>query len=54
MNFKKIAGWAVVIFLVWFLVSNPTGAAHALTGLLHTAKGVGNSLSTFFTQMGWA
>ena len=51
MNAKKVIGWLVVIFLAWFLITNPTGAAHAMTNLLNALKGVGNSLATFFTSL---
>lgn len=48
MEIKKIAGWAVVIFLAYYLLTTPTGAADAmqnLFGLLHTAW---HNLSNFF------
>jgi hypothetical protein len=51
MNAKKIAGWAVVVFLVWYLITNPTGAAHAMTRLMHFLKQVGNSIATFFNSL---
>jgi len=51
MNWKKALGWIVVIFLAWFLITNPTGAAAAVTNLLNALKGVGNSLATFFTSL---
>jgi hypothetical protein len=51
MNLKKVIGWAVVIFIAWFLITNPTGAAHVMTNLLNALKGVGNSLATFFTSL---
>lgn len=51
MNVKKVITWAVVIFLAWFLITDPQGAAHATTNLLNALKGVGNSLSTFFTSL---
>ena len=51
MNWKKVLGWAVVVFLAWFLITNPTGAAAAVTNLLNALKGVGNSLATFFTSL---
>ena len=28
MNVTRLAGWAVVIFAVWLIITNPTGAAH--------------------------
>ena len=51
MNVKKVVGWASVICIAWFLISNPTGAAHAATNLLNALRGVGNSLATFFTSL---
>jgi len=51
MNAKKIAGWAIIIFLAWYLITNPTGAAHAMTNLVHALKGVGNSIATFFNSL---
>jgi hypothetical protein len=51
MNVKKVLGWAVVIFLAWFLITNPTGAAHWMTNLLNALKGIGNSLATFFSSL---
>ncbi len=51
MNWPKVIKWAVVIFAAWFLITNPHGAANAVTSLLNTLKGVGNSLSTFFTSL---
>ncbi len=51
MNWKKVLGWLVVIFLIWFLITNPTGAAAAVTNLLNALKSVGNSLATFFTSL---
>jgi hypothetical protein len=48
---RKLLTWAVVAFVAFYLVSDPTGAAHfarsALDGL-HTAAG---SLSTFLTSI---
>jgi len=52
MNVRKVVGWGTVIFLAWFLITNPTGAAHAMTNLLGALKNAGNSLSTFITSLG--
>jgi hypothetical protein len=51
MSWKKVLGWLVVIFLVWFLITNPTGAAAAVNNLLNALRGIGNSLATFFTSL---
>ncbi len=39
MNIKTIAGWAVVAFIVWWVIEQPANAAH----LVHN---IGNFLST--------
>lgn len=51
MNVKKILGWGVVLFLAWFLITNPTGAAGVVTNILNGLKHAGNSLSTFFLSL---
>ncbi len=51
MNWRKILGWLVVIFLVWFLVTNPAGAAAAVNNVLDALKNVGSSLATFVTSL---
>ena len=46
MNLKTIAGWAVVAFLIWWVIEQPTGAAHVVhnigTFLSTTAAGISN------------
>jgi hypothetical protein len=51
MNVKKVLGWTVVIFLAWYLVTNPTGAAHAMSNLLGLLGNAGNALATFFNSL---
>ena len=45
-NLKTIAGWAVVAFLIWWVIEQPTGAAHVVhnigTFLSTTAAGISN------------
>ena len=48
---KKIAGWAVVVFIAWFLITNPHSAAAAVTNLKDAAVGAATSLATFFTSL---
>ncbi len=38
MNAKKIASWAVVIFLAWYLFTQPAGRGHAVHNLLEPAQ----------------
>ena len=51
MNVKKVVTWAIVIFLVWYLVTDPTGAAHAMQNLFGLLRSAGNSLATFFNSL---
>lgn len=39
MNLKTIAGYAVIAFVVWWVIKEPTSAAHLVTN-------IGNFLST--------
>lgn len=48
----KILGWAVVIFVAFYLFTDPAGAAGAVHGLLGGLKGAGNSLATFVNSLG--
>jgi hypothetical protein len=51
MNWQKIIKWGIIIFIAWFLITNPTGAANAVTNLLNALKHVGSSLATFATSL---
>jgi len=48
---RKVITWAIVLFIVYYLVSNPSGAAgvvhHAFNGL----RSAGNSLSRFVSSL---
>ena len=51
MQVKKIAGWAVVVFLAYYLLTKPTGAANAVQNLLGLLKDAGSSLATFLNNL---
>jgi hypothetical protein len=51
MSLKKILGWAVVIFIAYYLFTQPTGAAGAMRGIFHLLTEAGNSLATFLTNL---
>ena len=48
---KKIITWAIVIFLVFYLLTQPQGAANVINGLLNLLKDAGNSLATFVNSL---
>jgi hypothetical protein len=51
MPMKKIVTWAVVVFLVYYLVTRPTGAASAMHSLFNVLKSAGSSLATFLNSL---
>lgn len=48
---KKIITWAIVIFLVFYLLTQPQGAANVINGILNLLKAAGNSLATFVNSL---
>jgi len=51
MQVKKIVGWAIVIFLVYYLVTKPVGAAAAMNTLFNMLRSAGSSLATFLNAL---
>jgi hypothetical protein len=48
---RKVLGWALVIFLIYYLATNPDGAAHALHSAFNGLKSAGNSMSRFVSKL---
>jgi hypothetical protein len=48
---RKILIWASVAFVIYYLATSPTGAAHVVTGALSWLKSAGNSLSAFLNHI---
>jgi len=48
---KKIITWAIVIFIVFYLLTQPQGAANVINNLLHLLRNAGNSLATFVNSL---
>jgi hypothetical protein len=51
MQVKKIVTWAIVVFLAYYLLTKPTGAANAMHNLLNLLKQAGSSLATFLSSL---
>jgi hypothetical protein len=49
---RKLAGWAVLAFIAFYVLSDPVGAAHTVGGLLGDLAGAGHSLAAFANQRG--
>lgn len=48
---RKILTWAIVIFVAFFLLTQPHGGANIIRGLLTLLKDAGNSLATFVNSL---
>ncbi len=48
---RKVITWAIVIFIVYYLVSNPHGASDVVQSALRGLRSAGNSLSTFVSNL---
>jgi hypothetical protein len=51
MQIKKIVGWAVVVFLAWYLITQPTAAGHAVHNLFSVLQRAGSSVATFLNSL---
>jgi hypothetical protein len=48
---KKVITWAIVIFIVYYLATDPNGAAGFLKSALHGLQDAGNSMSKFVNKL---
>jgi len=48
---SRIIGWALVAFIVFYLVTNPDGAAGFVHSVLDGLRNAGNSLSRFVDHL---
>jgi hypothetical protein len=51
MNLKKIIQWAIVIFIVYYLATQPVAAANALHSGFNLLKSAASSLATFVNAL---
>jgi hypothetical protein len=47
----RIIGWVLVAFIVYYLVTNPDGAAGFVHSVLDDLRDAGNSLSRFINHL---
>ena len=48
---KKILGWAAIAFAIYYLATDPAGAAAAVTGSLHLLRSAGVALGHFLGDL---
>ncbi|MEP7024542.1 MAG: hypothetical protein ABJB47_12230 [Actinomycetota bacterium] len=51
MNLKTLLTWAFIIFLVYYLATQPVGAAHTLHSIFNGLHSAGSSLATFVNSL---
>jgi len=51
MQLKKVLGWAVVVFLAWYLFTQPAAAGNAVHNLLNLLQQAGSSIATFLSSI---
>jgi hypothetical protein len=48
---KKLITWAIVVFIVYYLATNPHGAADFVKGVFHWLEGAGRALADFVNSL---
>jgi hypothetical protein len=48
---KKVIGWAIVIFIVYYLATDPTGAANFVHHIWNGLKTAASSMATFVNSL---
>jgi hypothetical protein len=48
---RKVITWAIVIFIVYYLATDPSGAANFLHNAFNGLKSAGNSMSRFVNKL---
>lgn len=51
MNLKAVITWAIVLFLVFYVVTQPAAAGHAVSAIFNGLKSAGHSLATFVNSI---
>ncbi len=51
MNLKTILGWAVVAFLIWWVIEQPDGAAHVVHNIGTFLTTAAHGISHFFSAV---
>ncbi|MEJ3656761.1 hypothetical protein WEH80_27760 [Actinomycetes bacterium KLBMP 9759] len=51
MNVKKIVGLLAIALLIFFVVTQPDGAANSLSNIVGTLRDAAESVTRFFTRL---
>jgi hypothetical protein len=50
-NIRKIAGFLVLIFVLFWIISTPTSASGSVNNVMTNTKSAGNSMVTFLQNI---
>jgi len=48
---KKVVTWAIVLFIIFYVATQPTGAASVVHSLFNGLHSAGNSLARFVNSL---
>ena len=51
MNLKKLVGFLVVIFVLFWIISRPESASGSVNGIMANLRSAGTSMTTFITNI---
>jgi hypothetical protein len=50
-SLKSILGWLALAFVVWWIIEDPTGAAHVVHNIGSFLTSLAHGLSSFFSSL---
>jgi hypothetical protein len=50
-NLKQVLGWAAVAFILFYLIKEPTGAAHVVRNIGNFLSSAAHGFSSFLTSL---
>jgi hypothetical protein len=50
-NLKTVLGWLAVAFVIWWIIEDPTGAAHVVNNIGAFLTSAAHGISTFFASL---
>jgi hypothetical protein len=51
MKLKQVITWAIVLFIAFYLVTQPVAAGHVVSNILNGLKSAGSSIATFLNSI---
>lgn len=51
MNLKTILGWLAVAFIIWWIIEEPTAAAHVVHNIGTFLTSAAHGISSFFASI---